>query len=393
MTMTVGSMESYGATGHHHAGAAAQQAGTRRRRTGPCARRAALAVLATLAALTAAGCGGNSAGQAAGSGTAVTPSPTAPAAPQETSGSGSRSGVNGGALFGGNAKLVPEEAKLGRRLAIVRVYYQLGESFPRPADRRLMAEGTTLLVSLDTVPGDPGYASIAAGHQDATIMAFIRAVNQAAVRYHLAAIYFCFEHEANALGHHQELGSPAQFIQAWDHIRRLAESADLDWNQGGRIHWVWILTYKAFAPAAGGSPGSPGAGSAAAYWPGSNQVDIVAADGYDNYGCTATAAGNGKTPGSLFDGLISFAKANGGLPVFITEWASTSFSSRQRQAAFISQMQAFVAANREIAAVLYWNGQGAGSSCNFSIDGQPASVTAMAAMGHSPALQGRLASG
>ncbi len=95
----------------------------------------------------------------------------------------------------------------------------------------------------------------------------------------------------------------------------------------------------------------------------------------------------------MFDGVISFARKKGELPVFIAEWGITSYLSRQRQATFIDQMQAFVAANHEIAAVLYWNGVGGDSYCNFSIDGQPGSLTAMAAMGRSPALQGRLAPG
>src|SRR5215831_13557973 len=36
----------------------------------------------------------------------------------------------GGALFGGSAGLINDEHALGRKLAIIRVYYHIGDSFP-----------------------------------------------------------------------------------------------------------------------------------------------------------------------------------------------------------------------------------------------------------------------
>lgn len=310
----------------------------------------------------------------------------------ESAGTGNRSGVMGGALFGGTATLAPEQGQIGRRLAIVRVYYRLGENFPRPVDRRLMAQGSTLLVSLDTVPGGASYASIAAGQHDAAISAFLKAVNEAAVRYHLGAIYFCFEHEANAPKHHHGLGSPGQFIEAWDHVHQLAASAHLDWNQGGRIHWVFIMTHEGFVPLDSRPLWARRLKSPTAYFPGKNEVDIVGADGYDSYGCKLNTEGSGSssrwsrtTPATVFDPVLAFAHANGDLPVFIAEWGSTPFPA-SRQSKFIKQMQKFVAGNREIAAVSYWNTTG--PHCTYNIDNYTASVAAMAAMGRSPALQG-----
>jgi hypothetical protein len=311
----------------------------------------------------------------------------------ESAGTGNRSGVMGGALFGGTTTLAAEQGHIGRKLAFVRVYYRLGESFPRAVDRRLMAQGSTLLVSLDTVPGGATYASIAAGQHDAEISAFLKAVNQAAIRYHLGAIYFCFEHEANGRKHHVGLGSPGQFIEAWDHVHQLAASARLDWNQGGRIHWVFIMTHEGFVPL-NGRPrwAARRLASPTAYFPGKNEVDIIGADGYDSYGCKANTQGAGlsthwshTTPASVFDPVLAFAHANGDLPVFIAEWGSTPFPA-SRQSTFIKQMQKFVAGNREIAAVSYWNTHG--PHCTYNIDNYSGSVAAMAAMGRSPALQG-----
>lgn len=400
-------MKRYARSGHGPGGTTVRSA--RREGGWPSQRRwlVGLAAVTALSALITAGCGsagpgpghhqgsarppgagegGSSGGQAAGS--PLTPGSQPSAARNGTGGAGAaggRSGITGGALFGGNTSLVSEEARLGQRLAIVRVYYRLGQDFPRPMDQQLMANGSTLLVSLDTVPGGPTYASIAAGREDATINAFIRAVNQAAIHYRLAAIYLSFEHEPNVTAHRAGLGTPAEFVQAWDHIHQLAESAQLDWNQNGRIHWVWIMTHGAF------SPSRPPSVSSAAYWPGSSEVDIVAADGYDNYGCVGQGT-TGRTPESLFGPTISFAQANGGLPVFIAEWGSTAFPSVQRQTSFIQQMQAFVASNPEIAATMYWNNRGIGPHCNFSVNPYPSSIAALGAIARSPAMQGHLTS-
>lgn len=303
-----------------------------------------------------------------------------------------RSGVVGGALFGGTTLLTPEEGALGRRLAIVRVYFRIGQSFPGPTASQLMAGGRTLLVSLDSVPGQgPSYASIIAGHEDAAISSFLKAVDQAAVKYHLGAIYVSFEHEADNV-RHLALGSPSEFIQAWDHIHQLAESAHLDWNQGGRLHWVWILEQTAFGP--GPMPRWDQAGGASAYWPGASEVDIVAADGYNSGLCRlpgqsiprATTAVN---PASLFGPVVAFAQAHGSLPVFIAEWGSTSYAMPSVQPNFIHMMQAYVSATPAIAAALYWDG-GQGGRCAYGVNDHPASVAALAVMGQSVGLQGRV---
>lgn len=336
----------------------------------------AIAIAAALVVLGVAGCGSSS-GPAAGD----PPSPG-------TTGQASRSGITGGALFGGNASLVPEEKALGRKLAVVRVYYRFGESFPNARDSQAMAAGSTLVVSLATRRGGATYASIAAGRQDSYVSGFLSAVNQAAIRYHLSAIYFCFEHESADPGHHAVLGSPAQFIQAWDHLHQLAATAHLNWNDGGRIHWVWIQSHQVFVPVDQRSGRGPDIGAPTAYWPGPDEVDIVGVDGYNHTGCQKHA--DPAMPQSLFGPVLSFAQQNGGLPVFITEWGATAVPSSQQQSGFIGQMQAFVAANPAIAAALYWDSHGTSSTCDFSVNAQPASVSALAAMGHSPALQGRL---
>jgi hypothetical protein len=278
----------------------------------------------------------------------------------------------GGAMFGGNDGLVKEQGALGRKLAIVRVYYHIGGTFPQVSDRRNMAQGSTELVSLDSA--GQSYASIAAGREDGSILAFLRSVNQAALQYHLGAIYITFEHEPDG-PQHASFGSPAEFARAWDHVHQLAVAAHLDWNQGGRLHWVLIFIHQTY-----------GNGRANLFWPGSGEVDIVAADGYNSFRCGNAAQPQIQTPAMLFNPLLAFAAAHGGLPAFIAEFGSDT-STPNAQPRFIEQMQAYLASNRQIAAALYWDW--AGANCSYSVDGHPAALAALAALGRSAMMQGR----
>jgi|SRR5579871_3848949 len=293
---------------------------------------------------------------------------------------GGPSGTARGIMFGGDVPLTKEEPQLGRTLAIVRVYDRIGERFPNRREATFMAQGSTILVSFDTsVRRGPTYASIAAGREDGTIRAFLDSVEQAAVKYRLRAIYVTFEHEANNVSKHAGLGSPAEFVRAWDHVHQLAADAHLNWNQGGRLHWVLILTHYGYIN-----------GSAASYWPGAGEVDIIAADGYNTGGCRHPGRGGQAppvTPASLFSDVVSFAVAHGRMPVFIAEWGSVSYPSPNVRVNFIHQMQAFVDANPLIAAALYWDSQV--PHCNYEINNSSSSLAALAGMGHAPDMQGQ----
>lgn len=346
---------------------------------------AGLAVLCLLA--TAAGCSSGKPGSAV-------PSPTAssffagqglnnPA--QEVPGTGTRSGVTGGVLFGGTARMLNVAPALGRKLSLVRTYYRLGSTFPTPEDQRIMASGVTLLVSLDSVPGQASYAAIAAGQQDTAIRAFLTSMNQAAIRYHLAAIYICFEHEADAPKHHNGLGTPAQFVQAWDHIHQLAATAHLNWQQGGRLHWVLILLHLGFLPLDARPAWARNEGAPNSFWPGTKETDAIGVDGYNTVGCGKKQAAAPTSPAKVFGPAVDFAHSVGGIPVFISEWGSTPGGN---QPLFIAEMREFVQANKEIAAVSYWDNPGA--QCSYVLDQNSAVISALKSMARSPIFQGHL---
>ena len=310
------------------------------------------------------------------------PSGGTPGTPGRTP--GGPSGTGRAVLFGGDVPLTKEEPQLGRTLAIVRVYDLIGQRFPNRREATFMSHGSTILVSFDTRQRHgPSYASIAAGREDRTIRAFLESVEQAAVKYRLRAIYVTFEHEANNTSMHAALGSPAEFIRAWDHVHQLATGAHLDWNQGGRLHWVFILTHYGYINK-----------SAASYWPGAGEVDIIAADGYNTGGCRHPGRGGQDppvSPASLFSDVVSFAVAHGRMPIFIAEWGSVAYPSAGLRVGFIRQMQAFVDANPLIAAALYWDSEV--PHCNYEINNSSSSLAALASMGHAPQMQGKVTGG
>jgi hypothetical protein len=307
-------------------------------------------------------------------------------------GAAATSGITGGALFGGTMPLVAEQGNLGRKLAIVRVYYMIGQKFTTPKIDQLMSAGSTVLASLD-IPHGHGmtFASVAAGRQDTQIRAWLTQVEQAAVAHNVPAVYVSFEHEANDSANNV-LGTPAQFVAAWDHIHRIAAAAHLNVGTGGRLRWAMILEHLAYFPASQRPHWSLRLGFASQYFPGAGNVDVIAADGYNRGGCRTHKGANptqaAVTPGSLFDPVLAFARTHGGLPVFIAEWASAFYSGDPGfQAAFIPKMQSYVLANPSIAAVMYWDSKGF-FGCQFSVNGHAQSVAALAAMGR--AINGRL---
>jgi len=288
------------------------------------------------------------------------------------------SGVSGGILFGGDQGLMHEAGNIGRKLGIVRVYDHIGNTFPLPGYDNIMAAGSTLLISLDSTT--QSYTSIANGKYDNQILTFLKSVNASAIKYNLNAIYISFEHEPDN-PKHTTFGTPAQFIQAWDHVHQLAASAGLDWNNGGRLHWVWIMIRTSFDNS-----------YASQFWPGSNEVDVVGIDGYNSPGCSGNKPP--ATPADIFGPALAFASANGDMPVFISEWASTNDPSGG-QAAFIASMQSYVTADPDIDAAMYWDTQdvtktGAPGGCSYVINANPASVQAMYTLATSPQMQGYL---
>jgi len=292
---------------------------------------------------------------------------------------GGPSGVSGGALFGGTQRLVPAQHALHRSLAVLRDYYTYGESFPDAAARQVMAEGGTVLVSLD---GGPSYKEVAGGWDHGYFRSFLTAMNDAAIKYHLGAIYFCYQHEAdNISAHVAHQGWAGGFRAAWAHLHYKAKEWGLNWNAGGHIYWTMIMMHGAFFPTATGQH------RVQDYWVGQQEDDIVAVDGYNHAGCVNGVQQGMVTPGSLFDPALAYA-ASKGKPVFVAEWGS---QRGPQQVPFIGLMQKYVTSRAAIKAAMYFDAGAQGrNACDNTVNGDPASLRALDVMGAAPRLRGHV---
>jgi hypothetical protein len=309
----------------------------------------------------------------AASARAASPPPAARYSPGGT-------GISGGALFGSTEQMVPEESVLGRKLAIIRVYKSLGNVFPDTAEKAMLAAGSTMMVSLD-LRDNQTYAEVASGQFDSQILSFFKLVNAAAVKYGLGSIYVDFEHEPS-IKKREIHGTPPQFVAAWQHVWQLVDNASLDWQNGGRLHWVWIMDHDSYNPSP--TPGQYGPGTAPLFWPGSAYVDIAAVDAYNHPGCHQHQPPGSTvfSPKRLFGSALAFAQSHGNLPVYITEFASIPYPDASIRPAWIDSMTSFITAHPVIIAADYWDGYtNPGSTCTFNINNDPASLAAFARMG------------
>jgi hypothetical protein len=289
-------------------------------------------------------------------------------------------GVTGGVLFGSTKEMVPVQSSLGRNLAIVRIYQLVGDTFPHGIQTQILAQGSTMMVSLD-LQSSQTYVEVSAGQFDNQILGFYRSVNTAAVNAGLGTIYVDFDHEPS-IKPREIHGTPSEFVAAWQHVWHLVDNAGLDWQHGGRLRWVWIMDHDSFNVTK--TPGQWGPGTAPQFWPGAGYVDIEGVDGYNHPGCHPhTPPGSTVfSPARLFDSALVFAQSHGNLPVYITEFASIPYPDPSIRPAWIDSMTSYITAHPIIMAADYWDGYTKPTStCTFNVNSDPASLAALARMG------------
>ena len=150
------------------------------------------------------------------------------------------------------------QAQTGRSLRLVHVYSQWQKPFPDTLDQYVVDNGKVLLL---TWGGSPNTKAIIAGRDDALIRA--RAEQIKALH---RPILLEFRHEMDRPNLQWTIHGPADYIAAWDHIRKI-------FTQAGATNasWVWCPTGYGFQ-----------LGRAQAFYPGNSEVDWVCADVYAN---------------------------------------------------------------------------------------------------------------
>ncbi len=193
------------------------------------------------------------------------------------------------------------EAMVGRSMVTDRQYYRWDDAFPTPDDYWSRDQGRIPIWSWSSSRLDGTVArwpDISTGLYDAEIDARAQAIMDYA-----APVFLAFHHEPK-LGLTEIAGTPADYIAAWRYIHNRFEA-----NGVTNVSWVLILTAQTYQK-----------GTGPAFYPGSEYVDVVAADGFNWYGCAAQP-GPWRSVQEIFAPFRTFALAHG-KPMMIAEWGS-----------------------------------------------------------------------
>ncbi|WP_316313565.1 glycoside hydrolase family 26 protein [Clavibacter michiganensis] len=222
------------------------------------------------------------------------------------------------------------------------------------------ARGADSLITWEPWQGGAGVdqaaytnARIIAGDQDA----YIRSWGSDLAKYG-KTVYLRYGHEMNGNWYPWSDGvngnASGSYVQAWKHVH------DLVVAQGAtNVKWVW-------------SPNVPYPGSTdlASLYPGADQVDVVALDGY-NWG--AVAGQRWTAPADLFGpGIAQLRAVAPGKPLIIGEVASSETGGSK--AAWDKDLVAYLQAQPDVLGFVWFDFQ---KEADWRIDSSAASATAL----------------
>jgi hypothetical protein len=232
------------------------------------------------------------------------------------------------------------QRQLGRRLDIVHTYLRQPGTFPTSSDLTFVRQGSMLLVSWAL----NGSRAIVSGRDD-------RAIRQRAaeVRSIGKPVFLEWRWEMDRPNLRSQVGSPADYVAAWKHIRRIFAA-----EHATNVAWVWCPTAKGFAR-----------GDAAAYYPGDGEVDWLCADVYP-----------GSTPQRSFEQVtqpfLAWA-ASHAKPIMIGEFGVPLSYGTQMRTQWLRAAGATVKAHPQIKALLYFdsNTDDTKPQTSFALSGSP----------------------
>jgi hypothetical protein len=304
------------------------------------------------------------------SGVPVTSAASAPVAIAPTGGLPAHVmfGANAPAATGQRQSYIQDlESKLGRKLALVRVYDRWDQAFPTADDSWLAGSGHPMVLSVKARRMDGTYISFAdiAAARDTTSPLYADIVGWAQRVKGLGVhVYFSFNPEPDSSASTPS-GGAADYVAAWQNVVSIfrdqgATNAEFFWN-------VTAFNLQSGRTAAG-------------YYPGDAWVDDIGADGYNRYGCGSSSW---RTFTNVFDPLLTFADGHPGKDVIIPEWGTTEDAAQAgRKAGWIADMQATLETDawERVKAVLVWSQ--VDGSCNFKVDTTQSAFDAWKAMAY-----------
>ena len=231
-------------------------------------------------------------------------------------------------------------AATGRPLGLLHVYAPWGRPAPVAELRAVVGDGSVPI--LDWGCG-PDVATLASGADDGVITAYAEAL-----KGFQGPVFLRWCWEMNLVGLHPQIGGPAAFVGAWDHIRSLFRRAG-----ASNVSFVWC-------------PGLTGV-DPAPYFPGASEVDWIGVDGYSHT--------SGTTFGSLFGAFVRTWQGTG-RPLMVAETGAIG----DDQPSFIESIGADAPLLPAVKAVVYFDAPGPAHAWQFT----PAGLLAFGRLASNP---------
>jgi hypothetical protein len=195
------------------------------------------------------------------------------------------------------------ESLIGKKLAVTRHYQDWHSQLPGTFIDWSARGGRKPYVAWHSTP--ISWRRIASGGEDSKIRAQARSIRQAGY-----PMYFTFHHEPE---NDTALGSPADFVRAFTHVRKVFDS-----NGATNLTWVVVLMASTFE----GGHGGPGP-----WLPADSTYEMLGVDGYNRFPCLPNRDAH---PWISFERLFGSAHAQAvtrGKRLFVGEWATVEQTS------------------------------------------------------------------
>lgn len=225
------------------------------------------------------------------------------------------------------------QQQLGRRLDIVHTYLKWPARFPTPSALAFLRQGSTLLLSW----AGASTREIVSGAYDPLIRERAREIKRLGT-----PIFLEWRWEMDRPNLREQIGSPAEYIAAWKHIRAIFAQEHVH-----NAAWVWCPTSRGFED-----------GNAPSYYPGDSQVDWLCADVYPGFGPQRSFA-------DLSRPFLAWASQHP-KPVIIGEFGVPVSYGPAERARWLQQAMQTVRSDHQIKAVVYFDADPAGHGPNLS---------------------------
>ncbi|HEX9353548.1 MAG TPA: hypothetical protein VF933_06995 [Streptosporangiaceae bacterium] len=245
------------------------------------------------------------------------------------------------------------QSQLGRRLDIVHTYLRWQAAFPTASHLIALSQGSMLLLSWTGTDS----RAVASGSFDRFIRQRARAIKATG-----KPIFLEWRWEMDRPNLRGVVGSPAEFIAAWKHVRTIFAQQHVD-----NVAWVWCPTARGFEPG----------GNAAAYYPGDAQVDWLCADAYPGVGPYRPFSDTVQT-------FLSWASHHR-KPVMIGEYGVQQSYTPQQRAQWLQAAAQTVRGDPQLKALVYFdaNPNGPVPATSFALDTGTPALQAFRAMADS----------